>query len=317
MNPLGLHHVTAVTGHAVENVRFYTQVLGMRLVKKTVNQDDVSAYHLFYGDGRGNPGTELTFLDWPRVEKAVPGVGTIGTVGLRVAGTDSLEWWSRRFEEYDVPHTDVLSWCGSTVVGFTDPDGLRLELVDDGGEPGGVPWEKSPVPPQRGIRGLHSATLVMAAQAPTDRVLTRVLGFRQVDGYPLPGGPPHRLLLYQTRAGGPGTRVQVEVRPDLPDGRVGIGGVHHLAFRTPDEAELRGWQVRLARAGLRMTPVIDRYYFRSIYFHEPGGALLEMATDGPGLSTDEDPAHLGERLSLPPFLESERRRIEERLRPLD
>lgn len=316
MELLGLHHVTAVTGQASQNVAFYTQVLGLRLVKKTVNQDDVSAYHLFYGDRLGSAGTEVTFFDWPDSPLKIDGKGTIAATALRVPGRAALNWWADHLSARGVDHEGIVEWGGAAAIAFTDPEAQNLLLVDDGGAPGGVPWEQSPVPPDKAIRGLHAVTLVVESLAPTARVLTDVLGFRQVGMYPFPENESRRVVRFAAGPTGPGTEVHVEERPELRPGRVGIGGVHHVAFRTPDEAEQRAWRERIARAGLGVTPVIDRFYFRSIYFREPGGVLFEIATDGPGFATDEDPEHLGERLSLPPFLEPHRAQIEAGLRPI-
>jgi glyoxalase family protein len=319
----GLHHVTAVTGDAGGNVNFYTQVLGMRLVKKTVNQDDVSAYHLFYADEAGHAGTELTFFDWPDAGPRRDGTGTIAAIALRVPDRESLTWWEQRFAELGVAHGAIEERAGRATLPFTDPEGQRLELVapavGEVGVPGGTPWAGSPVPAERQIRGLHAVRLAVARLDPTDRVLTETLGFRQAGNYTLPaqGGSPERhVTIFQVANGGPGTEVHLEERPDLRRGRVGIGGVHHVAFRTPNDEQHEAWQERVADAGLNVTPVIDRFYFHSIYFREPGGVLFEIATDGPGFATDEDPAHLGERLALPPFLEPYRARIEAGLRPL-
>ena len=312
----GLHHLTAVTAHAAENVAFYTQALGLRLVKKTVNQDDVSAYHLFYGDEAGHAGTEVTFFDWAMAAPNRPGTGEVAAVALRVGDRATLDWWAARFRDLGVAHGPIAERDGRATLPFTDPEGQRLELVEDGDSPevpGGAPWAGSPVPAERQLRGLSAVTLVVARLAATAAVLTEILGFRPV-GQPLAadGGE----ALFETGPGGPGARVRVVARPDLPPARQGRGGVHHVAFRTPDEEQHQAWQRRVAAAGLGVTPVIDRYYFRSIYFREPGGVLFEIATDGPGFATDEDPAHLGERLSLPPFLEPHRARIEAGLRPI-
>ncbi|HYN89894.1 MAG TPA: ring-cleaving dioxygenase [Ardenticatenaceae bacterium] len=316
MELLGLHHLTAVTGQAALNLAFYTRVLGLRLVKKTVNQDDVSAYHLFYGDKLGSAGTEVTFFDWPASPRKIYGKGTIATTALRVPSRAALDWWAERLTAQGVDHKGIMDWGGAAAIAFTDPEGQNLLLVDDGGAPGGVPWEQSPVPPDKAIRGLHAVTLIVQNLAPTARVLTEVLGFRQVGSYPFPENESRRVVRFATGAGGPGTEVHIAERPELRPGQVGIGGVHHVAFRTPDQTEQRAWRDRIARAGLGVTPLIDRFYFSSIYFREPGGALFEIATDGPGFATDEDPAHLGERLALPPFLEPHRARIEAGLRPL-
>ena len=316
----GLHHLTAVTGHAADNVAFYTGVLGLRLVKKTVNQDDVSAYHLFYGDEVGSPGTEVTFFDWPNSGAHRPGTGTIAETALRVPG-GALDWWAVRLTERGVPHDGVVEREGRPTLTFTDPEGQRLALVDDGAAPGTAPWSGSNVPAEAQIRGLHAVTLDVARLEPTAQVLTDVMGFREVGTHPHPTDADGRVVLFETGPGGPGAEVRVAERPSLGRGRgggyVGIGGVHHVAFRVPDDATHRAWRERIAAAGLGVTPVIDRFYFRSLYFREPGGILFEIATDGPGFATDEDPAHLGERLALPPFLEPRRAEIEAGLTPIE
>ncbi|HET8627329.1 MAG TPA: ring-cleaving dioxygenase, partial [Thermomicrobiales bacterium] len=300
----GLHHVTAVTAHAPENLDFYTRVLGLRLVKKTVNQDDVSAYHLFYGDEVGHAGTEVTFFDWATAAPNRPGRGEVAAVALRVPGRAALDWWAARFDALGVPHGPIEEVEGRATLAFTDPEGQRLALLDDSGAavPGGTPWERSTVPAEHGIRGLGAVTLTVARLEPTAAVLTDVLGFRPA-GEDATADGKGRVALFETGAGGPGAIVAVQARPDQPHARQGRGGVHHVAFRTPNDEEHAAWQRRIAAAGLAITPVIDRYYFKSIYFREPGGVLFEIATDGPGFATDEDAAHLGEHLALPPFLE--------------
>ena len=317
----GLHHVTAVTTEAQQNIAFYTQALGMRLVKKTVNQDDVSAYHLFYGDEIGRAGTEVTFFDWPQLRIAPnhAGAGEISATELRVAGREAVEWWADRLSELGVDHGGVEERDGRALVAFTDPEGQRLRLVDDGpvngsmGTEGGVPWKGSPVPRENGIRGLNGVELTVRDLEPTSWVLTEVLGFRKTGEAARDRG---RAVVYEVGAGGPGTEVRVVESPDAPWAHLGRGGVHHVAFRTPNDEEHAGWRQKIRAAGLGVTPVIDRYYFRSIYFREPGGVLFEIATDGPGFATDEDAAHLGERLSLPPFLEPRREEIEAGLVPV-
>jgi len=312
----GIHHVTAVTGDASRNVAFYTQALGMRLVKKTVNQDDVSAYHLFYADGVGSPGTDMTFFDWPQAGPTRPGVGTATTTALRVPSHAALDWWAARLDTYGVPHSGIIAPHGRARIAFSDPEGQSLALVDDGGAPANsVPWQESPVPPEMAIRGFDSVSLTVRTLAPTARVLTDILGFRQTDEQTEPDGDA-RVAVFETGAGGPGATVFVAERPDLPPASVGMGGVHHVAFRTPNDAEHRAWQQRIAAAGLRVTPEIDRFYFRSIYFREPGGILFEIATDGPGFATDESVDTLGTSLALPPFLEGRRAAIEAGLRPI-
>lgn len=314
----GLHHVTAVTTDASENVAFYTEVLGLRMVKKTVNQDDVSAYHLFYGDELGRPGTEITFFDWPslRLSSNRAGAGEVSTTAFRVPNRAALEWWTKHLEGSGVQHEGVEERDGRASVSFTDPEGQRLRLVNDGEAPrvpGGEPWEESPVPGEAGIRGLSGVDLTVGESEPTAWVLTEVLGFRQTGEYAEDGA---RTLIFEVGPGGPGTEVRLIENPDAPGARLGRGGVHHVAFRTPDDEEHTAWRERIARAGLGVTRQIDRHYFRSIYFREPGGVLFEIATDGPGFATDEDPNHLGEKLSLPPFLEPRRKEIEAGLKPI-
>ena len=310
----GLHHVTAITGNAQGNLEFYTRVLGMRLVKKTVNQDDVSAYHLFYADAVGSPGTDLTFFDWPYSPANRPGVGTIGPVALRVADDRALEWWREALGAAGVRPGEIESVRGRSRLGFNDPEGQRLELVADGGAPGGRPWESSAAPPWAQVKGLHGVTITEARLDPTRRFMESLLGFRQVGERALEdGGSEHA---FESGEGGPGTEVRLVVPQRAERGHPGRGGVHHVAFRAPDDAGQESWRSRLEEAGVPVTPIIDRFYFRSIYFREPGGALFEIATDGPGFAADEPEEMLGTHLALPPFLEGQRERIEAGLVPL-
>jgi glyoxalase family protein len=317
MNLGGLHHVTAITAQAAKNVAFYTQVLGLRLVKKTVNQDDTSAYHLFYADAKGSPGTDVTFFDWPHVVQNRNGAGSIAEIALRVPNQEALEYWAERLSEFKIGHQGVIEEGGQELLRFIDPEGQALALVNDRDAPdAGQPWQKSPVPGERFITGLHGVKLMVGELEPTAWVLTEVLGFRLSREYPSPDHPGHGVLVYEVGRGGPGTEVHVEAGPHLPYSRQGRGGVHHVAFRTQDEAEQRLWRQRITEAGLGVTPIIDRFYFKSIYFREPGGILYEIATDGPGFTADEHADNLGERLALPPFLEAQRDRIESQLKPL-
>jgi glyoxalase family protein len=318
MQLTGLHHVTAITARAAQNLAFYTQVLGLRLVKKTVNQDDVSAYHLFYADAIGSPGTDVTFFDWPHVVQNRSGAGNIAEIGLRVPDGETLKWWAQRLSQAGVDHQGVVEEAGRTVIRFSDPEGQVLALVNDHGAPGGgTPWERSPVPAKHGIRGLNSVKLMVQMLEPTASVLTDVMGFRRVREVPSRENPEASVVVFETGRGGPGTEVHVEAGPHLPPGRLGRGGVHHVAFRTPNDQEQEQWRQRIRQAGLRVTDIIDRYYFKSIYFREPGGILFEIATDGPGFAVDEDVEHLGEQLALPPFLEPHREQIEANLHPLE
>ncbi|SDC69192.1 glyoxalase family protein [Melghirimyces thermohalophilus] len=319
MQLTGIHHVSALTADAPRNRSFYTETLGLRLVKKTVNQDDTSCYHLFYGDEQGNPGTELTFFDIPQLAPTHPGTGSISSVSLRVKGREALHYWADRFDQLQVEHEGFSDRGGRDGLLFRDFEGQRLALVveDEKGVPGGHPWEKSPVPVEHGILGLGPVMLTVAEAEPTLRILLDVLGFRPAGEYPSPDEGQPDIQIFATGDGGPGAEIHVEERPDLPRERLGRGGVHHVAFRVPDDKEYEAWLERLNEAGIHHSGPIDRYYFRSIYFREPNGILFELATDGPGFATDEDPDHLGEKLALPPFLEPQRERIEARLRPLD
>ena len=310
----GIHHVTAVTARARQNIEFYTKVLGLRLVKKTVNQDVTSSYHLFYADGVGTAGTDMTFFDWPNVPAHQPGYGDVSATGFMVP-EGSLDWWEKRITEQKVDHGPVEERKGHRLLPLTDPEGQRLELIA-GGESEAVPWRESPVPEDMAIRGLAAVTLTVASSDPTTTLLERLLGFRRAGEYEFPDNSSRHATVFETGPGGLGTEVHVEARPDLPPAHVGIGGVHHVAFRTPNEHEHREWREKVAQAGIAVTDVIDRYYFRSIYFREPGGVLFEIATDGPGFAQDEDMAHLGEALSLPPFLEPRRAEIEAQLEPI-
>ncbi|HET8725985.1 MAG TPA: ring-cleaving dioxygenase, partial [Alphaproteobacteria bacterium] len=296
------------------NVRFYTQVLGLRLVKKTVNQDDVSAYHLFYADANGSPGTDITFFDWP-AERERRGTHSITRTGLRVSGEGTLAWWKARFEAAGVGHDDIVERDGRLTLDFEDFEGQRLSLVDDGGAGVAHPWARSPVPTEHQIRGLGPITISVPDLRPTDVVLTRVLGMTPVRDYPTPSNGGATTQVYQMGAGGPAAELHVAVEPNLPVVAPGAGGVHHVAFRIPD-ADYAAWADRLQRLRLPSSGPVDRFYFRSLYFREPNGILFEIATDGPGFATDEPQESLGESLSLPPFLEHRRAEIEAGLKPL-
>jgi glyoxalase family protein len=312
----GIHHVTAITGDVSVNVAFYTQILGLHLVKRSVNQDDVSAYHLFYADEVGSPGTDLTFFDWPLAGPDRRGSGTIGAIAFGVHGREALQWWAQRFDAFKVPHEGIQERGedGRVVLTFQDPEGQRLELVDDGGRLQGIPWKGSPVPAEMAIRGLYAVRLIERDLEPTASFLTETLGFRRSGTYQ--SEQHSTVYIFEVGPGGPGAEVHLDVRPEERHGHPGIGGVHHVAFRTPRDEEHMQWRSRVAEHVSQITPVIDRFYFRSVYFREPGGVLFEIATDGPGFATDEDIAHLGEKLVLPPFLEPRRHEIEKNLRPI-
>jgi glyoxalase family protein len=310
----GLHHVTAVTADARQNLAFYTRILGMRLVKKTVNQDDVSAYHLFYADELGQPGTELTFFEWAHVPPAQPGAGAVTETALRVSGgAETLELWRVWFDRSGVTHgpIDQPPGAGFPSLPFQDPEGQRLRLIaeprTDQSAAHARPWTGSPLPPEASIFGLGAVTLTVRDFAPTARVLTEALGFRPSADDP---------SLFETGAGGPGRQLRLLTSKD--SAAHGAGGVHHVAWSVADVEEQRAWQKWLAQVRVANSGLVDRFYFQSLYFRIPGNILFEIATEGPGFTADgEDLGRLGERLSLPPFLENQRTRIEAGLRPLD
>lgn len=322
MELTGLHHVSAMTANAAANVTFYTETLGLRLVKKTVNQDDTSSYHLFYGDERGNAGTEVTFFDIPLLAQNRRGNNSISTIGLRVPSRAALSYWLQRFEQRGIDHDGLTAQYGRDVLPFRDVEGQRLSLIADHAEEGvppGTPWDQSPVPAAVGIVGLGATTLTVPNLTPTATVLTDIMGFREVGHYEHASpdtADTYTVTVFETGPGGNGAQVNVAERPNLEQEQLGYGGVHHLAFRVPDDEQYQAWLEHLNTHGIRNSGPIDRFYFRSIYFREPNGILYELATDGPGFTTDEDVEHLGERLSLPPFLEQQRAAIEAKLQPL-
>ncbi len=308
----GIHHLTAISADAPGNLRFYRDVLGMRLVKKTVNQDDVSAYHLFYADGLASPGTDLTFFDWP-IARERRGTNAIVRTALRVAGADTLSFWKDRLAGAGATVGDVVERDGRRTLDFEDPEGQRLSLVDDGGKGDANPWEKSPVPAAQQIRGLGPIAMSVPDLAPTDAVLTAVANMRHVREFT---DRDRQVHVYEMGEGGPAAELHVAVEPNLRPAMQGAGAVHHVAFRTPNDTEYDAWAERLRTLRIPNSGKVDRYYFRSLYFREPNGILFEIATDGPGFATDEPLAKLGERLSLPPFLEPRRAAIEEGLKPI-
>jgi glyoxalase family protein len=314
MQLTGIHHLTAISADISGNHRFYTRVLGMRLVKRSVNQDDVRAYHLFYADSVGSPGTDITFFDWP-VPPERRGTHSIVLTHLRVRDASALSWWESRLQDQGVDHDGVAQRDGRRVLDFRDPEGQRLSLIEDGGlgDPP-VPWKKSPVPEPQQIRGLGPIVMSVPGISETDLMLTRALHMRQARDYKLAAS---QVRVYEMGEGGPHAELHVAIQPDLPVARQGAGAVHHVAFRTPDEAEYHRWTERLNALGIPNSGEIDRYYFRSLYFREPNGVLFEIATDGPGFAVDEDPYTLGEAIALPPFLESKRASIEANLKPIE
>jgi glyoxalase family protein len=304
--------VTAITGDAPGNVRFYTQTLGMRLVKKTVNQDDVSAYHLFYADAHGNPGTDVTFFDWPHAVPNRSGVPEIAPIALRVPA-GSLDYWRGRLDQEQVRHSTVTDTAGRERIAFSDPEGQRLELAADSRPTRFQPWAQSPVPEAHQVRGLHAVTLASVQPQRTAEFLTAVMGFAPAGEGESGGG---RVQSFELPDRDSGAEVNLALPKQPAPGRQGRGGVHHVAFRVPDSGAQEEWRQKVTEAGMQATPIIDRFYFKSIYFREPGGNLFEIATDGPGFTADEQEAELGHHLALPPFLEPRREQIEAGLVPL-
>ncbi len=301
----GIHHVTAISGGPQRNVDFYAGVLGTRLVKKTVNFDDPGTYHLYYGDGDAAPGTIMTFFPWEGASKGRIGSGQVITTAYSIPAT-SLGYWTERLVENGVRFEKPRDRFGETVLAFEDPDGLRLEIVAAEDTREGY---DGPTPAEHSIRGFHHAALAARNAERTINLMKEHLGFRQVDE------AENRTRL-AAGDGGPGNVVDVMDATGFPRGNTGVGTVHHIAFRVPDEEAQLAVREEVAGLGYDVTPVLDRNYFRSIYFREPGGVLFEIATDPPGFAADEDPAHLGEELRLPPWLEARRSEIEDVLTPL-
>ncbi|MDQ4128767.1 MAG: ring-cleaving dioxygenase [Actinomycetota bacterium] len=302
----GIHHVTAISGGPQRNVDFYAGVLGLRLVKKTVNFDDPETYHLYYGDGLGNPGTITTFFPWAQAPRGRIGAGQLIVTSFSIPAT-SLGYWTERLVEKGVRFEKPRDRFGETVLTFDDPDGLRAELV--AAEDGRQGWDGGPVGAEHSVRGLHHVALAVEAAERTVKLMTDTLGFRQVE-------ETEGRVRFAAGQGGPGDLVDVVSAAGFPRGSMGVGTVHHVAFRVPGEEAQLAVREEVAALGYNVTPVLDRNYFRSIYFREPGGVLFEIATDPPGFAADEDPDHLGEALKLPPWLENNRAHIEAALPPL-
>lgn len=309
MNLLGLHHITAIASDPKANVDFYTKVLGLRFVKKSVNQDDPGTYHLYYGDYAGSPGTILTFFPWTGLRRGRPGTGQAYATAFSVP-SGALHFWEQRFAQLKVTTEPVEKRFSDIVLPFFDPDGLRLELVATAEADTRPPAPSNEVPAAHAIRGFHSSTLGLTDAKATATVLTGTMGYRLV------AEENHRAR-YTVAAGGPGSYVDLLTDPSLPRGLNGAGIIHHVAFRTPDDAAHLQAHGEVTRSGLHISPVIDRAYFKSIYYREPAGVLFEIATDQPGFAIDEPVETLGTRLGLPPRLEPHRAEIEAALPKLD
>jgi glyoxalase family protein len=301
----GLHHVTAISGDAQENIDFYTGVLGMRLVKKSVNQDAPGTYHLFYADAEGTPGTDLTFFPWPEMAPARAGTGLTMEVSLAVPA-GSLDYWEKRLSQEGAKVSEREVRRGGAALPLVDPHGLAVVLCETADPREFAPWERSPVQTERQIIGLHSVRLWEKDLVATSKFLVDVMGFVEMEveegwhGFAVAGG-------------GSGRFLEVREAPTVARGAWGSGGVHHVAWRVPDDEAELSVREQVVRSGRRPTEVIDRFWFKSVYFLEPGGVLFELATDGPGFAVDEEPDKLGEQLVLPPWLEPHRMEIESSL----
>lgn len=310
----GIHHVTAITSSAEKIYQFFTYTLGLRLVKKTVNQDDVQTYHLFFADDLGSPGTDMTFFDFPGARAAVKGTNEISRTSFRVPTNSSLEYWLQRFAHYNVTHQPVQTFFGRQWLFFEDFDYQPYALVSDEGIAGvstGTAWQKGPVPNEFAITGLGPIFLSVDDEALMNSVLVQTMNMKQIDS-------SESLRLYETGLGGNGASVIVDVQPDLPQSIQGYGTVHHVAFSVKDEPAIKDWMQHLTSLRFRHSGLVDRFYFKSLYSRIYPSILFEFATEGPGFIDDEeDVEHLGETLALPPAFRSMRAQIEAVVRPID
>lgn len=314
MNELkGIHHVTAITSSAEKIYEFFTYTLGLRLVKKTVNQDDIQTYHLFFADDKGNPGTDITFFDFPGVPKGDHGTDEITRTSLRVPSDAALDYWMKRFNRLNVKHQGIQEQFGKKVLPFVDFDDQQYQLISDANNTGvdsGTPWEKGPIPLEYAITGLGPIVIRVSNVDYFKAVLQEVYFFKSVDQE----GDFH---LMETGKGGNGASIIVEHNSTLPRGRQGFGTIHHVAFRVDDKQDLEKWIERYQSFRVPNSGFVERYYFGSLYANIAPGVLFELATDGPGFMGDEPYETLGEALSLPPFYEDERKKIEDLVRPID
>jgi glyoxalase family protein len=302
---LGLHHVTAIVGDPQQNVDFYAGVLGLRLVKQTVNFDDPETYHLYYGDELGHPGTIITFFPWPDAPKGRRGTGQIAAIAFSIPAI-AIPYWIERLTKRGVTLEGPLTRFDEQMLSFADPHGLSLELVAPHEADRRSGWKDGPIPAENAIRGVYGITLAERQREQTEQMLTRVLGFRHLR-------EEANRSRFEVGEGGPGTFVDVQELPQQGRGSIAVGSVHHVAWRTPTDEQQVQWRQLLSEQRRDVTPIIDREYFHSIYFHEPGGALFEIATDPPGFTVDEAVEQLGTHLKLPPWLEKKRAMLEQSL----
>jgi glyoxalase family protein len=297
----GLHHITAIAGQPQENIDFYTGVLGLRLVKLTVNYDDPGTYHLYFGDEMGHPGTILTFFPWPSAPKGRIGSGQAAATSFSIP-EKAVDYWTGRLKAHRVSFQGPTRRFNESVVSFSDPDGLSLELVTGASSEDKL-WKKGPVQNEFAIRGFHHVTLSEREPGPTAALLTETMGFRFM-------GQDGDRMRFETGKGGAGAIVDLLAQPGLPRGLISVGTTHHVAWRTPSDEEQKDWKTAIEATGANVTPVIDRKYFHSIYYREPGGVLFEIATEPPGFTVDQPLEELGARLMLPPWLEPNRQELE-------
>ncbi|OJE35490.1 glyoxalase [Bacillus proteolyticus] len=307
----GHHHISMVTKNGSENNHFYKNVLGLRRVKMTVNQDDPSMYHLFYGDKTGSPGTELSFFEMSLVGKTYRGTNAITRIGLLVPSEDSLHYWKARFEKFGVKHSEITTYANRTALKFEDAEGLRLVLLVSNGEKveHWETWEKSEVPAEHQIQGMGSVEMTVRRLDKMASTLTEMFGYTEVSR-------SEEEAIFQSIKGEAFGEIVVKYL-DGPTEKPGRGSIHHLAIRVKNSEELAYWEEQVIQRGFHSSGIIDRFYFKSLYFRESNGILFEIATDGPGFTVDGDVEHLGEKLDLPPFLEEKRAEIEAKLAPIE
>ncbi|EJR57148.1 hypothetical protein IIM_00257 [Bacillus cereus VD107] len=307
----GHHHISMITKNANENNHFYKNVLGLRRVKMTVNQDDPSMYHLFYGDKTGSPGTELSFFEIPLVGKTYRGTNAITRIGLLVPSEDSLHYWKERFEKFGVKHSEITTYANRPALKFEDSEGLRLVLLVSNGEKvkHWETWEKSEVPAEHQIQGMGSVEMTVRRLDKMASTLTEMFGYTEVSR-------SGEEAIFQSIKGEAFGEIVVKYL-DGPSEKPGRGSIHHLAIRVKNDTELAYWEEQVKQRGFHSSGIIDRFYFKSLYFRESNGILFEIATDGPGFTVDGDVEHLGEKLDLPPFLEDQRAEIEANLAPVE
>ncbi len=304
----GIHHVTAITADAQKNIDFYCGVLGLRLVKLTVNFDDPGSYHLYYGDELGRPGTIMTFFAWAGAYRGRVGPPQVMATAFAVPAA-AMQYWAERLREKNAKVEPIINRFDEQVLGFTDPDGMRLEIVGVANPPGHA-WAAGPVPVEQAIRGFHGVTISEEGYEKTARLLTEVMGFAAA-------GSEHNRFRYRSGAGnGFASIIDLQCMPDARHGDMGAGVVHHVAFRAKDDEEQGAWHKDIAGRGFNISPVMDRTYFHSIYYREPGGVLFEIATDNPGFTADQAVDELGKKLMLPPWLEPHRAEIERAVPPV-